>query len=125
MAYEDFKSVWQNIYNHLNNKNWDVYPPATKKGECLDVYIVLRFDGGSQVIGYSSDVQYYAVLLYVPINRYSETETLMQKLKKDMQEMFPQVKPTGLEQPTFYDQQVNAHMTSVRYQNYKKIDRRK
>lgn len=125
MAYEDFNNVWQDIYRHLDSNGYDVYPPATKTGECTDVYIVLRFDGGGQVLGYSSDVQYYAILLYVPQNRYSETETIVQHIKKVMQSLFPQVKPSGIEQPTYFDQQVKAHMTSIRYQNYKKIDRRR
>ena len=38
-------SIWNDIFNHLKEEGFDVYPPATKKGECKKPYIVVKHGG--------------------------------------------------------------------------------
>lgn len=117
--YQD--SRWQDIYLHLKKKGFDVYSPGIKTGECASEYLVVKNDGSSKHASFSTDVDLYAVLCYVPKNCYSSLEPLVQKVKKAMNELEPMIKPYGTQTPSFYDDSVKAHMISIEYKNYKKL----
>lgn len=111
--------VWETIFEHLKKDGFDVYSPGTKKGECKSKYIVVKVGGGSGT-SFSTDQTYYDVMMYVPDNRYSELDNFVSDVKKSMKKLYPLVKPTGEETPSYYDDTYKAHMVSVVYSNYKK-----
>ena len=112
-------SRWQDIYLQLNN-SFDVYSPGTKVGECTSKYIVVKNDGSSQHASFSSDVDMYAVMCYVPKDAYSTLEPFVQEVKKAMKALEPMILPYGNQTPSYYDDSVKAHMISIEYKNYKK-----
>lgn len=114
-------SRWQDIYNHLKKSGFDVYSPGTKIGECSEPYIVIKNDGSSRHESYSTNVDLYAVMCYVPKMCYSFLEVYVSQVKKAMQEIEPMIKPTGQQTPSYYDDTYKAHMISISYMNYKKI----
>lgn len=117
--YED--SRWQDIYLHLKKRGLDVYSPGTKTGECTSEYLVVKNDGSSKHVSFSSDVDLYAVLCYVPKDKYSSLEPLVQRVKNIMKGLEPMILPYGSQTPSYYDDSVKAHMISIEYKNYKKI----
>ena len=109
---------WQEIFLHLKNKGFEVYPPNVKVGECVKSYIVVKNDGTEPHPTFSTDVRYYDVLLYVPENQYSSFETFIDKVKHSLKEIEPLIVFTGSQTPTFYNEKTKSYMVSLSYRNY-------
>lgn len=120
-TFEYKESRWQDIFLHLKSQGFDVYSPGTKTGECTSEYLVIKNDGSSKHVSFSTDVDLYAVMCYVPKEKYSTLEPLVQMVKKSMKELEPMIKPYGSQTPSYYDDSVKAHMVSIEYKNYKKL----
>lgn len=112
------KTVWERIMDVMKTNDIEAYPPATKKGECLHEYVVVKQEGGSQYLDFSSEVHYYTFLLYVPQHKYASLERFKKTVKEVIaKELYPLIMPTGLETPEFFDDTFNAHMVSIQYRN--------
>lgn len=115
------ESRWQDIFVHLKNEGFDVYSPGLKSGECTSEYLVVKNDGSSKHFSFSTDIDLYSVMCYVPKDKYSTLETLVQRVKSSMKELEPMIKPYGSQTPSYYDDNAKAHMISIEYKNYKKL----
>ena len=73
---------WKTIFMHLSANGYQVYSLGQHQGTCAEPYIVLRNNGSS--IQYSTEIQEYEILLYYPINRYSEFEEYIDRVKACM-----------------------------------------
>ena len=114
----DGKTIWELAMDAFNETDIEIYPPATKNGECKKPYVVLKTEGSTQIPGYSSEYHYYSFLCYVPQNQYSELEKLKSKVKKVLSDkMYPILMPTGEESQSFFDSSVRAHMSYIMYRN--------
>lgn len=111
----------KDIYLHLQSKGFDVYMPETKIGECKAPYVVVKNDGSSEHASFSIDVDLYAVMVYVPKQAYSKLEPLVMAVKTAMNELKPMITSYGSQTPSYYDDGVKAHMTSIEYKNHKKL----
>lgn len=118
------ETVWKQIYRHLKAKGYDVYGPDQKEGYCLKPYVVVKIGLTIGLEEISSSEKLYDLLVYVPKDKFSQVEEYTEKLKEDMDELFPLVRPTSSETEPFYDESVRAYMTSVQYVNYRKRKRR-
>lgn len=114
-------SRWQDIYEHLQSFDFEVYPPGVKVGECKRRYIVLKINGSSKHAGISTDDDFYSVMCYVPKMKYSDLEPMVQEVKSVMKKLKPMILPAGSQTPSYYDDTYKAHMISIEYKNYKKI----
>lgn len=114
-------SIWQDIYMHLTENCFDVYSPGTKLGECSKPYIVIKNNGGSKHDSFSTYVDLYSIMCYVPKSNYSYLEVFVNEVKRAMKGLMPLVKPTGQQSPSYYDDAYKAHMISIEYKNYKKM----
>lgn len=120
-VFEYKNSRWQDIFTHLKNKGFDVYSPGMKIGECTSEYLVVKNDGSSKHVNFSTDVDLYAVMCYVPKDKYSTLEPLVQRVKNTMKGLEPMILPYGSQTPSYYDDSYKAHMISIEYKNYKKL----
>lgn len=114
---------YKDLFEHLKGKGYKIYPPTGKMGQCLEPYLVINGAGVLKFEPYSSTQHIYDIMLYVPVNKFSEIEDLMNNLKAAMQELEPMFKPAYVETPPFYDESVNGFMVSVQYINYRQIIR--
>lgn len=114
-------SRWKDIYLHLQKEGFEVYSPGIKIGECQSPYIVIKNDGSSKHTSFSTNVDLYSILCYVPKQSYSLLEPFVQKLKKSMKDLEPLILPYGSQTSSYYDESIKAHMISIEYKNYKKI----
>jgi hypothetical protein len=111
-------SVWEQIYDALNNSNIEVYPPSIKTGECKSKYVVVKQDGSAKNGDYSSAVTYYQFMLYVPKNQYNILSDFEKEIKEILDEkLYPMIMPTGETMSDYYDDEVKAHMRSFLYRN--------
>lgn len=120
-AFEYKDSRWQDIFAHLKGAGFDVYSPGMKTGECTSEYLVVKNDGSSKHASFSTDIDLYAVMCYVPKEKYSTLEPLVQRVKNSMKGLEPMIKPYGSQTPSYYDDSYKAHMISIEYKNYKKL----
>lgn len=114
-------SRWQDIHLHLKQAGFDVYSPGIKAGDCTKAYVVLKNDGSTKHISFSTDIDLYSIMCYVPKSKYSELEVMVQEIKRVMKELQPMILPYGSQAPSYYDDSYKAHMISIQYKNYKKI----
>lgn len=112
---------WQDIFLHLKNNGFEVYPPGTKIGECKSPYIVVKNNGQVKMASLSTGKDLYSVMVYVPKNKYSILESKVEEVKKSLNRLKPMVVFDGTQTPSFYDDAVKAHMISLQYRNYKKL----
>jgi hypothetical protein len=115
------KSQWQQLYDFLKSKNFNVFSPMQPIGECKQKYIVIKYAGSTRHMFCSTDVDIYTIFCYVPKDKYSILEGYVQDVKKAMKDIYPQFIPTGLQTASFYEEEIKAHMVSLDYKNYKKI----
>ena len=120
-TFKHAESRWQDIFLHLKNSGFEVYPPAVKIGDCISEYIVVKNDGSSRLAGTSTDDDMYAVMCYVPQKAYSSLEPLVQRVKRAMKGLEPMILPYGSQTPSYYDDSYKAHMISIEYKNHKKM----
>ena len=121
LTFEASDSRWQDIFLHLKQKGYEVYPPGVKTGECTSPYVVVKNDGGYKHANFSSNRDMYAIMCYVPRGQYSKLEPMVAKLEGDMKELEPMILPYGQKLPSYYDDTYKAHYITVEYENYKKI----
>lgn len=107
--------TWKEIHRHLSENKFLVYSPGQHKGECTEPYIVLRDNGVMR--RQSLEVAEYEVLLYYPIDHYSEFSGYIGQVKEAMNKLYPALKLTDDEQPHYPDEDVRAYMTSLIYRN--------
>lgn len=117
------RTVWQIIFDTLQENGIDVYPPTTKNGECKNPYVVVKFGGSTKYYNYSTQRDYYDFYLYVPRNYYSELANFEADVKKilDSPPLYPMIMPTGNSENDFYDDNINAHMRIFTYYNNKRV----
>lgn len=120
ISFKPAKSRWQDIYLHLKNKGFDVYAPAQKEGDCTSPYLVIKNDGSYNHVNFSTDRDMYAIYCYVPKDKYSELEPLVQAVKDAMLELYPMIQSYGQQLPAFYDDSVKGHYVGIEYENHKK-----
>lgn len=120
-TFEYAGSRWQDIFLHLEESGFEVYPPGMKAGDCTSQYIVVKNDGSARHVGISTDDDFYAVMCYVPRDAYSSLEPMVQSVKRAMKGLEPMILPYGSQTPSFYDDSFKAHMISIEYKNYKKL----
>lgn len=120
-TFEYADSIWQDIYLTLKRAGFDVYSPSTKTGECTAPYVVVTVGVSTKHVEYSTDIDQYSVLCYVPKMRYSALEPYVRSVMKVLKEIEPLILPVGSRTPSFYDDTVKAHMVSIEYKNHKKL----
>lgn len=111
----------QDIFVHLQNKGFDVYFPSQHEGECISPYVVVKGYTNTQFRQYSSTVQYYDLLCYVPKDHFSTLYPFVDSIKAAMKELSPMIKPAFFDTASYYDEEIKAHMVSIQYLNYRKM----
>lgn len=114
-------SRWQDLYLHLKNAGITVYAPGQHVGRCTSPYVVVKYDGTTQITNTSSHYDLYAVMCYVPENQYDQLEILTNKVRQLMAELRPMfLKYYEQASMSAYDEAARAHYTTTEYRNAKK-----
>ena len=104
---------WKQIYTHLKESGFDVYPLGQHKGECTKPYLVLRANGAYR--GINAEQALYELLLYYPADFYYQFEDYISEVKRVMNELYPALKLIEPETIHYLDPDVNGFMTSLTY----------
>lgn len=119
-TFEPRNSRWEDIFKQLEGSGFDVYSPGIKTGDCTAPYVVVAIGSSVEHTSFSTDIDLYSVMCYVPKQAYSKLEPLVHSVEESMAKLAPMILPYGQRQPSFYDDTVKAHMVSITYKNYKK-----
>lgn len=115
------RSRWGDIYEHLQSKGFAVYSPGQHKGECTSKYIVLKTSTKTRIAGLSSVRQLYDLMIYIPVDEYSQLEPFVNDVEAAMKELQPMIMPVYYQAASYYDSGVKGHMVSLQYRNNRKI----
>lgn len=116
--YED--SRLEDLFVFLESKGYDVYFPVQHEGDCLKPYLVVKYNGTSGGMSFSSREDLYSILCYVPANQYSKMEQLVQNVRHDMKELEPMFLVYNDQQlPAYFDDANKGHYVEIDYKNYK------
>ena len=109
------------IMRHLKENEVEAYSPGQKTGKCNSPYVVIK-DNGQKSSVESSKVGYKTidVIIFFPIDRYTQIESYRKEIKKSIKEL-KFLRATGYESPVIIDDRVKAYTTSIQYQVLKKI----
>lgn len=113
-------SRWEDIYNQLKKSGFNVYSPGIKTGDCIEPYVVVTIGSSVEHTSFSTNVDLYSVMCYVPKQAYSKLEPLIRSVEDSIAELSPMILPYGQKTPSYYDDTIKAHMVSITYKNYKK-----
>ena len=113
-------SRWSDIFTCLQQAGYDVYPPATKEGECTQPYLVVKDAGVTEHASISSNIALFDIMVYMPRNQYSKLENYVKGVQQAMDALFPMIRPTHFVTASFFDDTVKGWMQSIQYQNYQK-----
>lgn len=120
-TYTPGRSRWEDIVNQLSKSGINVQSPGIKTGDCTAPYVVVKLGGSTEHTSFSTNVDLYYVMCYVPEQSYSTLEPYVSGVMGALKELEPMVLPYGQRQPSFYDDTIKAHMVSITYKNYKKL----
>lgn len=109
--------VYDKIVDEFKKNKIEVYSPGSHKGDCTSSYVVVKDSGKTAIAGLSSQSALYDILCYVPEKRYTEILTFVDECKRIMNSLYPMLIPTGLETPSFHDDNNKSYMVSVEYRN--------
>lgn len=115
------ESVLKQIRQNFKRYGITAFYPGQHQGECTSKYVVIKHDGAVGVGTVSSDAVTYTIMCYVPKDEYSSLIEFVEVVKQCMKVLFPLVKLSGNETPSYYDDSKKAHMISVEYLNYRKM----
>lgn len=104
---------WKTLYHYLKSAGFDVYSIGQHKGVCESPYIVLR-NNGTNIVDSVAD-RHYEIMMYVPVDRYSEMEDFVESVKLNMSKLWPHVLLYEDEAPHYLDDEKKAYMTSLIY----------
>ena len=107
---------WKEVYTHVRDGGYDVYPVGGHRGECKSPYVVLRDNGA--VLHQSLTGREFELLLYYPMDRYADFEEYIGGVKRLMNGLFPRLRLADDEQPHYLDEDVRGYMTSLIYRCY-------
>lgn len=111
----------KDLYKYLKVEGYDVYFPEQHVGECLKPYLVLKYSGSVPAQGVSSRADLYDIFIYVPRDKYSLLDEMVQSVVKAMVGLKPLFfKYNDQQTASIYDDDVKAHCVSIEYANYKK-----
>lgn len=111
----------KDLYKYLKAEGYDVYFPEQHVGECLKPYLVLKYSGSVPAQGVSSRADLYDIFIYVPRDKYSLLDEMVQSVVKVIAGLKPLFfKYNDQQTASVYDDDVKAHCVSVEYANYKK-----
>lgn len=114
------ESRWEDIFDQLKKDGIDVYSPGIKVGDCTAPYVVVAIGSSVRHTSFSTDIDLYQIMCYVPKQSYSKLEPLVHGVEEAMKSLEPMILPYGQKTPSYYDDTVKAHMVSITYKNYKK-----
>lgn len=122
MASFSDKPVLKQIYDTLSEDGTKVYFPGQHKGECKGKYIVIKMAGMAPIFGISSERPIYDIMLYVPLNKYTQLETWAMEVKQKLKKLYPMIMYSGNEVSDYVDDNVKAVMKSFQYYGIRKIE---
>lgn len=106
--------MFREIYLHLKENGIDVYSIGQHKGLCNSPYVVISETGDGEIVGKNLMSKNVELLIYYPLNSYSEFEGYIENIKKTMKEL-SHIRRVIESNPRIIDDDKKAYMTFLSY----------
>lgn len=116
----DIPEVWKLVYTHLKNNGFNVYSPGQHSGECVEPYVVVNIGSAVPFNSFTTIQTPYDILCYVPKKQFSTLEGYVTSVENCLKEC-PFLRSQNYRTPAYYDEDIQGHMISTRFVNYRKM----
>lgn len=114
--------TYQDIKNALAAAGIDVRLPGAKPGICKEPYVVVQENGTYPYAAfYRLGYTLITVHCYVPLQRYTDLEALVSRVKAALVPLSPDLRPTGNRGIDSINDTFKAHESSVEYMIQKRL----
>lgn len=114
--------MWKDIFDKLKEENLNPYPPGQHKGECEELYCVVK--ESEQIPFMQSNrlgQQAIDIIVFVPLASYIELDPYVKKIRTALKEL-SNLRKTGFETQAIPDSDKQAYTKSIEYTIIKKLE---
>jgi len=108
--------------DHLQGNKYTVYTPTQAIGVVKDPYIVVTHIGSARHASFSTIIERYSVVLFLPHRLYSELQTHIQAIENTMRKLHPQVIYDDFGGSPIYDDAMKCYQIATDYKTYKRMN---
>jgi hypothetical protein len=112
------------IMDHLQEHGYTVYAPTNAIGVVKDPYIVVTYLGSAKHPSFSTIIERYSVILFLPHRLYSELQAHQNALEDTMRKLHPHVIYDDFGGIPIYDDQMKCYQIATDYKTYKRMNTR-
>lgn len=116
------KTIMQLMADHLIANGYKVYTPTQAIGVVKDPYIVITYLGSARHTSFSTIIERYSVILFLPHRMYSELQEHTQGIEDTMRKMHPQVIYDNFGGNPLYDDNMKCYQVATDYLSYKRMN---
>lgn len=112
----------KDIYKNLKDDKIDVYLTGQHIGDCIKPYVVVKKGAVTKMAGYSTLINYFDLLCYVPKNQQTKIDEYIKAIRKSMLKISPMIKFNTTTSEPYFDESVQGFMVDLEYINYSKYN---
>lgn len=115
-------TIMQLIMDHLQDNGHTVYTPMQAIGIVKEPYIVVTHIGSAKHASFSTIIERYSIILFLPHRLYSEMQAHVQSIEDTMRMIHPQVIYDNFGGNPIYDDNMKCYQISTDYLSYKRMN---
>lgn len=113
--------MWKQIFDKLEEKGLNPYPPGMHEGLCTERYCVVKENSQVPFSSPRTGYRLIDIIVFVPLVDYMQVGSYVAEIKAALEEL-PFLRRIGNETPVIIDDEVKAYTTSIEYQILKKLE---
>ena len=118
------ETLLQIIMQHLQGNGYTVYAPTNAIGVVKEPYVVVTYLGSAKHQSFSTIIERYSVILFLPHRLYSELQAHQNTLEDTMRKLHPQVIYEDYGGIPIYDDNMKCYQIATDYKTYKRMNTR-
>jgi hypothetical protein len=118
----DGKTILQKIMDVLQHDGYTVYAPTNAIGIVKEPYVVVIYLGGAKHQSFSTIIERYSVIMFLPHNLYSELQYHQNEIDRTMRKLYPNVLYDDFGSSPVYDDKMKCYQIATDYKTYKRMN---
>jgi hypothetical protein len=116
------KTIMQGIMDHMQAHGYTVYAPTQAIGVVKAPYVVVTYLGSAKHNTFSTIIERYSVILFLPHRLYSELQAHTQGIEDTMRKLHPQLIYDDFGGSPVYDDNMKCYQVPTDYLSYKRMN---
>lgn len=116
------KTMIQFIADHLIEHGYKVYAPTQAIGVVKEPYVVIRYLGGAKHASFSTIIERYSIIIFLPHRLYNEIQRHVQGIEDTMRKLHPRLIYDNFGGFPLYEDHMQCYLVSTDYLSYKRMN---